>query len=50
MRLSGWMAIGCVAALTIACDARDSNRYDESTATITDNETAGTSGQADRVA
>ncbi len=50
MRVNGWMAMACVAALTIACDARDSSRYDESTATITDSETVGTSGQADRVA
>ena len=50
MKLSGWTAMACVAVLTIACDARDNNRYDES-ATITQSESpAGTSGDAARAA
>lgn len=51
MRMSGWVAMGCVVLLTIACDARDSSRYDDTTATISDNgPVVGTSGQADRIA
>ena len=51
MRLNGWMAMACVATLGIACDARDTSRYDnESTTVITENQTEGTSGQADRIA
>jgi putative membrane protein len=58
MRLSGWGTIACAAALTIACDARSTDRYDDSTASIRDNESTtdrdgldndspiGTSGQA----
>jgi len=50
MTLTGWSAMACAAVLTLACDTRDSSRYDGSTATITKNEPIGTSGQADRVA
>jgi putative membrane protein len=60
MRWTGWCAAACVAALTVACDTNDrADRYDDSTAAITDNESAdrndlgdpaavGTSGQAAR--
>ena len=42
--------MACAAILAIACDARDNNRSDDSTATITENDTeaVGTSGQAAR--
>ena len=50
MTLTGWSAVACAAVLTLACDARDSSRYDGSTATITKDESVGTSGQADRIA
>ena len=60
MRLSGWGALAFVAALTIACDARTTDRYEDSPTAIRDSESTtdrdgldndvaiGTSGQATR--
>jgi putative membrane protein len=50
MKLTGLSALACVAIVSIACDARDNSRYEESTATIAerDVEVTGTSGQAAR--
>ena len=50
MKLKGWMAVGCIAVLGIACETRDDTRYDQSATVITEDDTAGTSGQADRIA
>ena len=60
MRLSAWGALACAAVVTIACDARGTDRYDDSPAPIRDSQSTtdrdgldndvaiGTSGQATR--
>jgi putative membrane protein len=60
MRLAGWGALACAAVLTIACDARSTDRYDDSPTVTRDNASTtdrdgldndiaiGTSGQAPR--
>lgn len=58
MRLSAWGALGCAAVLTIACDTRSADRYEDSPTAVRDSESTtdrdgldndvaiGTSGQA----